>query len=126
MRGVTGVAGVQGIQHTLARRRSIAARGLGLGMKGYGQWVISVAVSVVVIVAFVIAWTAKAVAVARGRFAQVRRSQVPVMCSGIVFAEAVGFVESALVSGDVELPLLHLVADPTESHVRSFGMLLFD
>jgi hypothetical protein len=103
---VAGLAGVRGpgIQRALARRRSIAAHGLGLGMKGSRRWVISICAC---IAAVVVAQTVKAVAVVRGRFAQVRRSQVLVMRSGMVFAEVVGLVESALALGDMELPLLH-------------------
>jgi hypothetical protein len=48
------LAGARGNQHTLACRRSIAARGLGLGMKGIGRWIIvggdSIVFSVVIIV----------------------------------------------------------------------------
>jgi hypothetical protein len=62
----------------------------------------------------------------RGWFVQMCRPQVSVMCSGVVFAEAVGLVESAFVPGGVELPLPCSVACPTESHAHGFGSLLLD
>jgi hypothetical protein len=126
MRGVTGMAGVWGIQHTLARRHSTAAHGLGHGAKGNRRQVIGAGGSVVTIVVFVIAQTVKAATVVRGRFMQMHRLWFSVTCSGTVFAEAVGLVESALAPGGMELPLPRSVAHPTEPHVRSFGSLLFD
>jgi hypothetical protein len=63
------------IQRTLAHGRSIAARGLGLGMKGNGQWVIGAGVVVAIIIVFIIAQTAETAAVARGWFAQMCRLQ---------------------------------------------------
>jgi hypothetical protein len=54
------------------------------------------------------------------------RSQVAVTRSRMVFAETVGFVESALAPCNVELPLLHPVTCRAKARVHSFGLLLFD
>jgi hypothetical protein len=42
----------------------------------------------------------------------------------MVFAEAVGFVESALAPGNVELPLLHPVTHPAQAHAHSLRSFL--
>jgi hypothetical protein len=42
----------------------------------------------------------------------------------MVFAETVGFVESALAPRDVELPLSHPVANPAKAHVHCFKSFL--
>jgi hypothetical protein len=113
-------------QGALARRRSVAARSLGLGMKGTGRCVAGTGIVIVIIVVFIFAQTVKMVAVARGRFTRMHRSQVSVMRSGMVLAEVVCLVECTLVPREVELSLLHLVAHPAESHVHGFGSLLLD
>jgi hypothetical protein len=108
-----------GNQHTLTCGRSSAARGLGLGRKGAGRRGICSGDSIGAILIIAIAQTAKAVAVARGRFVQACGSQILAMRSGMALAEAAGFVESAFAPGSVELPLLHPVAHPAEAHVQA-------
>jgi hypothetical protein len=61
-----------------------------------------------IIVISTVAQAAKAATVARGRFMQMRRPQVSAARGGMVFAEVVGLVESALMPGNVELPLLRI------------------
>jgi hypothetical protein len=47
-------------------------------------------------------------------------TQVAVTCSGMVFAEMVGLVESALAPRNVELPLSCPVVHPAKAHVHCF------
>jgi hypothetical protein len=116
--GVRGMASAHGTatQHTFTRRHSTAALGLGLGMKEPDNGLPALAQGE----------TAKAVVVARRRFMWVRRLQLLVVHSWVMFAEMVGLVESTLAPQSVELPLSGPAPHPAKSHTRCLGPFLFD
>ena len=59
-------------------------------------------------------------------YVEICRSQLLMMCGGMMFGDVIGFVQNAFFPVDVELSLSHAVANPIKAHVDSFGAFLFD